>query len=209
MVNLDNFFDSDEGKSVRQIEIENLYVSKGIDLEPVFKEALIETIRNPTPIKYRGRGFMANHMNWNLIGMLKETYPDYMEIDSYKRDYFLLEKNVRIYFKKLDSKNRPSNIITKHVAELNSMQLFYHNETTILYGGFRLRSDKHWDDITCNLLEMKNLKQPNWVSSLEDLAYTIAKNKLEQTPMFKANLPEQIIIRAKNADDKDLGKTGE
>lgn len=208
MAKLNILFDLQAGKSNRQIEIENLYVNKGIDLEPILKEALIETIRNPTPKKYRGRGFMANNMNWTVIGMLKETYPDFMRIDQHKREYLLLEKNVRVYFKKLDSKNRPTNIITKHVSELNTMQLLFKDEpTTILYAGFRLREDKHWDDITCNLVEMKNLKKANWVSSMEYLAYEIDKRKTINTPIFKAELPKEIVFKPKKAKDNGNSRT--
>ena len=212
MANLNILFDLQAGKSNRQIEIEELYVSKGVDLEPLLKEALIEAIRNPTPKQYRGRGFMANNMNWTVVGMLKEKYPEFMRIDQHKRDYFLLDKNVRIYFKKLDAKNRPNNIVTKHVCELNTMQMLFHeNPTTVLYAGFRLREDKYWDDISCNLVEMKNLKSPNWVSNMGELAYEIANRKAQHTPIFKADLPDQIIVKSKKAKDNDseLGKTAD
>lgn len=206
MIKLNNLFESKEGKSARQIEIEELYIKKGIDFVPIIKEALNETIRNPTPNKFRGRGFMASNMNWTLIGLLKENYSKYMMVDQHKRDYFLLDNNVRVYFKKLDKKNRPNNIITKHVSELNSMQLLFKEETTILYAGFRIREDIYWDDILCHLVEMKNPSRPNWVSSMEELAYQMDIRKTNNKPIFRADIPDEIIIKPKNiANNGDLG----
>lgn len=185
-------------RSPRQIEMENLYISKGYDFEPIFKEALARILKDDTPASFRGRGYNAYHMNWMVIGILKELYPKLMKVDEEKRNYFQLDKNVRVYFKKLDSKHRPENVVTGHVKNLNSMRLLFNEEaTTVLYAGFRLREDKYWDDFTgCFLVEMKHLKRTNWVSKLEDLAFEISKNQPTTTPIFKADIPSEITFKA-------------
>jgi hypothetical protein len=211
VTNLHNLFDPGDGKSTRQVRIENFYVNNGMDLEPIFRQALDKTLNNDTPKGYRGRGFMATNMNWNVIGLLKETYPERMYVDAHKRDYFLLKKGIRIYFKKLDHHNCPNNIITNNVKSLNSMQLLLNdNPITILYAGFRIREDKYWDDISGSyLLEMKNVKALNWCSSLEDLALDISKNIPEVTPIFTANIPNEIVVRPRAEGNGELGKTAE
>lgn len=183
-------------RSPRQIEINNLYVEKGFDFEPIFREALAKILKDDTPEHYRGRGYDAYHMNWAIIGLLKESYPTHMKLDEEKRNYFLLDKHVRIYFKKLDSRHRPENVVTDHVISLNTMQmLFQEQETTILYAGYRLRDDEFWDDFAgCFLVEMKTLKRTNWVSKLEDLAYEISQKKNISTPIFKADIPDSITF---------------
>lgn len=206
MVKLDILFDSSEGKSERQKKCEALYITNGIDFETDFKEALTLVLKNPTPKKYRGRGFLANTMNWTVIGLMKEKYPTKMFQDQHGRDYFSVDKNTRIYFKKLDKKYRPNNIITNHVREMNCMQMLF-NETpiTVLYAGFRLRTDKYWDDISCFLVEMKNLKYPNWVSSLSDLSISIAKAKPPVNPISKAKLPDELVVKLKTNKSKRTG----
>lgn len=194
-------------RTPRQIEMEELYVNKGFDFEPTFREALAKILKDETPANYRGRGYNAYHMNWMVVGLLKENYPEYMKVDEEKRDYFQLAKNVRIYFKKLDSKHRPENVVTGHVKTLNSMRLMFKEETiTVLYAGFRLREDKFWDDFSgCFLVEMKHLKRTNWVSKLEDLAFAISKRQTISTPIFKANIPESITFKSK-IENKAKGK---
>lgn len=187
-------------RSPRQAEMTNLYIEKGFDFEPIFREALARILKDDTEAHFRGRGYDALHMNWTVIGLLKEAYPDYMKTDEEKRNYFLLDKNVRIYFKKLDSKHRPENVVTGHVTCLNTMRmLFKEDATTILYAGFRIREDEFWDDLSgCYLVEMKDLKRTNWVSRLDDLAFEISKRQVVSTPIFKADIPDSIVFTSKD-----------
>lgn len=184
-------------RSPRQKEIEELYVNKGFDFDPIFREALAKILKDDTPSLFRGRGYNAYHMNWMIIGLLKEYYPEYMKLDEEKRNYFQLDNNARIYFKKLDWKHRPENVPTKHVKTLNSMRLMFQEETiTVLYAGFRLREDKFWDDFNgCYLVEMKHQNRTNFVSKLEDLAFKISQKDTSPNIIAKATIPNEIVFK--------------
>lgn len=206
MTKLDTLFDKNEGKLNRQVDIEHLYIENGVDFEPDLREALAVILKNTTPKKYRGRGFMANIMNWTMIGHLIEKYPERMRVDSHQRNYYALDRQTRIYFKKLDKYYRPNNIPTNHVREMNSMGLlFKENPTTVLYAGFRIRQDQYWDDISCYLVEMKNMKTANWVSDLSDLSIAIAKSKSPVSPISKASLPDKLVVTMKSNKRKKTG----
>jgi hypothetical protein len=206
---LQNLFGIDEGKGVRQKLYENLYVNHGVDFEPVFYEAHQMTLNDPTPDIYRGRGFMANHMNWHLLGLLKQRYRDKMKADKYERPYYSIDENTRVYFKKLNEKYAPENVTTDHVRELNSMSLFYgQDQLTVLYAGFKIPENRRWAEISgCFLVEMKTLKEPNWVSDLSELGYEISKAGII-APITTIELPEEIILTPKNKNS-DLGKTSD
>lgn len=198
-------FDMYEGKSERQKTLEELYITNGVDFDPVFEEALKLTLEDTTPEIFRGRGFMATHMNWHLVGLLKQKYKDKMSVDKFKRDYYRLNENVRIYFKKLNNNFAPENVVTDHVKELNSL-FGCDDKTTVLYAGFNIERNKNWNELAGTyLVEMKTLKKTNWVSDLTELSYKINKSTI-YTPMTLIELPDEIILTHKNKD-VDLGNT--
>jgi hypothetical protein len=184
MSNLHQLFGIPKWKSPRQQEVEAQYLAQSIDLEPVFYEAHDLTLANTTDLDHRGRGFMSQAMNGHIIGLLRRLYPDRMTQEEYNRWYFQLNKETRIYFKKLDKRYRPNNIPTKHVAELNSGELLFKADPiTVLYGGFRLKEDKLWDRLRgCYLLEMLD-GRPHWVSDLGDLAADMASPAVPVIPV--------------------------
>lgn len=207
--NLQGLFGMDEGKSPRQIICEGTYLQNGVDFDPVFDEAYELTMADSTPDIYRGRGFMAYHMNWNLIGLLKQKFPNRMATDQHGRSYYVLDVHTRIYFKKLNSKYAPDNIPTDHVRELNSMSMFYSQDnTTILYAGIKIGEDSIWQEREgCYLVEMRNLMRPNWISDLSELSYIMNRPKT-QIPLTTIKLPDEIILKPKR-NDADLGDVAE
>ena len=206
---LQNLFGIEEGKGTRQKSYENIYLNHGVDFEPIFHEAHRMTLADETPEIYRGRGFMANHMNWNLLGLLKQQFKDKMQMDKWRRLYYSLNENTRVYFKKLNEKYAPENVTTDHVRELNTMSMFYkQDELTVLYAGFKIPENKYWSELTgCYLVEMKSLTEPNWVSDISELGYEMNKSGI-YIPITTIELPEEVIITEKNKDS-DLGKTSE
>jgi hypothetical protein len=209
MANLQELFEIPKWSSQRQEEIEQLYLAKGIDLEPVFYAAHEKTLKNSTPVTHRGRGFMSNTMNGNIIGTMMERYPEHMRVDVHGRHYFQLNEQTRIYLKKLDDRYCPRNIPTNHVKQLNTMELLLGDTPiTVLYAGFRLIADKVWDEIAgCYLVEMRDLRRTNWVSDLTDLGARMAGTTAPVSPIAPIILPDQVIVKAKNKDTGDLGKT--
>lgn len=205
MANLDDLFGFPKWKSPRQEEIEARYLAQGIDLEPVFYEAHELALANATAPAHRGRAFMSQTMNGHIIGVLRRLYPDRMMQEEYDRWYFQLDKETRIYFKKLDNWYRPSNIPTKHVSELNSGELLFKAEPiTVLYAGFRLKEDKLWDALRgCYLLEMVGGK-PGWISNLGDLAAGMVTTVIPVMPVEPGDLSGEIEVTIKTTTEGGL-----
>ena len=183
--NLLNFPQNPSGKFTRQEDLEEVYFRKGVDFDDVIRDAHDLTLRNASERdpNYKGRAYMATNMNWNLLGILKDRYSSEIFYDEEKRLFFRLAPDVRLYFKKLDKKGRPSNIPTKHVLKLNSYQgSFFSNPTTILYAGYQLKQERIWDEIDCFLVEMRGLKMVDWKTSLSDLSARIAAKKVVHMP---------------------------
>ena len=209
---VDALFEIPKWKSDRQQEIEDRYLTQGIDLEPVFYTALQKTLGDPTPPSHRWRGFMSAAMNGNIIGTMKALYPAHMRVDSTGRDYCQLDKETRIYLKKLDKRYCPLNIPTNHVRELNSMELLLKDDPiTVLYAGFRLKEDQIWDELRgCYLVEMKGMRKTNWVSDLADLGAQLASSVqpvVPITPLLPGDLSGEITVTVKTG--KEGGRTAE
>ncbi|HWK03750.1 MAG TPA: hypothetical protein VNS58_08965 [Puia sp.] len=212
MMMVDALFEIPKWKSDRQQEVEDRYLTQGIDFEPIFYTALEKTLQDPTPPSHRWRGFMSAAMNGNIIGTIKGLYPDRMQVDSTGRDYFLLDKQTRIYLKKLDNRYCPRNIPTNHVRELNSMELLLKDDPiTVLYAGFRLKEDEIWDGLRgCYLVEMKGLRKTNWISDLADLGAQMAppmQPVIPITPLLPGDLSGDITVTVKA--NKEGGRTAE
>lgn len=201
-----NLFGIDEGKSNRQKMYEEIYVNHGIDFDPIFQEAHQLTLNDETPENFRGRGFMAYHMNWNLLGLLKERFNGIIEFDEHGRLFYPLNSRTRIYFKKLNDKFAPDNVKTKHVEDLNCMSMLYGDDSiTVLYAGYKVNENQGWHEFDgCHLVEMKNLKEPNWISDTAELSYKINRNRIHK-PITTIQLPDELVITSKNTDT-DLGK---
>ncbi|GJM27579.1 MAG: hypothetical protein DHS20C17_02140 [Cyclobacteriaceae bacterium] len=206
MIVLTNFFDKmnflygiDEGKSIRQNRLESLYITKGINIEPTFHQAFDLTKQDATPPHFRGRGWWAHHMNWYAVGLLRKSFSDLMDKDDCGRPFLILDKHVRIYFKKLNNKYMPDNIVTKHVRDMNTMSLKFDDDTiTVLYAGFRV--NKNWDEILgCNLVEMQSLNEPCWISDLTELGEKmISDDKVEVRPITPpVVIPDEITVTGK------------
>jgi hypothetical protein len=213
MSKLDALFEIPKWKSDRQQEVEARYLAEGIDLEPIFYTALEKTLNNSTPYTHRGRNFMPSTMNGNIIGTLRELNPERMLVDVTGRDYFFLDKETRIYLKKLDERYCPQNIPTNHVRRLNSMELLLEdNPITVLYAGFRLQEDIIWDALKgCYLVEMKGLRSTNWVSDLAELASDMTlplQPVVPITPLQPGDLAGEVVVRPK-IKDNETGRTAD
>lgn len=204
--NVQTLFEVEDGKSKRQKSYEELYVSHGVDFDPIFEEAHKLTLVDATPEIFRGRGYMAYHMNWNLLGLVKERFKDKIEFDKYGRMFYPIDSRTRVYFKKLNDKYAPDNVTTDHVRELNSMSMFYGEDSiTVLYAGFKISEQHGWHELQgCYLVEMKTLNKPNWVSDISELSYEINKS-LIYTPITTIHLPDELVLKPKKTD-ANLGK---
>ncbi|RAJ11079.1 hypothetical protein LX64_00687 [Chitinophaga skermanii] len=211
MANLGSLFEIPKWSSERQQQMEKIYLMKGIDLESIFYIAHEKTLSNPTPVTHRGKSFMSQTMNGNLIGTMKEMYPDHMEKDVHGRDFFSLDAQTRVYFKKLDNAYCPRNIPTNHVRQLNSGELLLGDTPiTVLYAGFRLENDNIWDNITgCYLTELRDMHKVLWVSDLSDLASQMGGTTLPTVPVMPVNLPDDIIVKPKVRGTGELGNTAD
>jgi len=203
--NLPLFSDSASGKSTRQQQFENLYIGFGINLLPVIEAAHDKTLDDASrePPEFIDRFYFAQAMNRNIIGIMKQQYPDLIRYDEAERVFIKLDDKTRVYFKKLDEKYRPSNIPTGHVAELNSAQgRLFGKELTVLYIGPRLRNKKVWDDIDCYMVEMRDTKRCEWVSDLSDLASrmggTVVPIVTPPTPIA----PPAVAVRLRSKDQQ-------
>jgi hypothetical protein len=211
MNKLDELFGIPNWKSKRQAEMESIYLAKGIDLQHVFNIAHVKTLQNPTPFNHRGRGFMSSTMNGNIIGTMKDLYPEHMLVDVHGRDYLSLDPQTRAYLKKLDRNYCPRNIPTNYVKQLNRMELLFEDTPiTVLYAGFRLQNDNIWDQLLgCYLVEMKELRRTNWVSDLADLGGQMTGTTPLVSPISPVDLPTEIVVKPKKRDSGDIGKTAE
>lgn len=205
-----NLFSTSAGKSARQVSFEDLYMSRGINLEGIIRQAFSKTLEDKTPPHFRGRGYMADHMSWNIAGLLKENFGSLILQDEYKRLYLNLDRRVRVYFKKLNGKFAPDNVITEHVKDLNSMSLKLNDEPiNVLYAGFRIRLDQFWDELKgCYLLEMKTVTKPNWVTDLSVLTSTLNNNISSVVkPLANIQLPDSIQVTGKIGQENQEKKS--
>jgi hypothetical protein len=200
------FSDPSSGKSARQQQFEDLYVSTGIDIVPIIRDAhrkVLTEAATQSP-EFVDKLFWAHGMNRNMVGFLTQRYPDMVHHDEANRVYIKLGEQARIYFKKLDDKFRPRNIPTGHVIDLNSAQgQLFGREMTVLYVGPRLKQKNLWDEIDCFMVEMRNNTRCEWVSDLSDLSSSMGRGFSVVPPPVTPSAPPAIAVRLKN---KDLGK---
>lgn len=204
--NLLQFPEFPSGKSTRQEEFEDLYMKKGIDFDELIREAHQKTLLDAQnkPPHYKGRAYMATTMNWNLTGLLRETFGDEIAYDENGRPYFRLSDTTRLYFKKLDQKYRPSNIPTRHVRLLNTAQgNLFGSSTTVLYVGCRLREEKQWEQIDSFMVEMNGLKSVAWVSNLGDLGASMWKHTTPVVPVTPSAPGSGIYVGLKRTGEQD------
>ncbi|MFN8286028.1 MAG: hypothetical protein U0V74_04705 [Chitinophagales bacterium] len=120
------------------------FKDKGVDCKSIILEAHGLTL-NEAKAKlnyYQNRNWIANTMNGNIIGKMRDAYPELMRIDGHGRPYMELQNDIHIYFKKMDANFRVNNIPTKHVEDLWS-QLKGSGEAKIhvLFVGFILEKE--------------------------------------------------------------------
>ena len=86
--------------------------------------------------------------------------------DKQQRYYLDLHPEFRIYFKKLDNKYRPGNVITQHSTSIiRQLALpFYDDQSTIVFIGYQV--DKTWSNIlgvyAVNILD----KKMEWITDI-------------------------------------------
>lgn len=141
--NVQDFFDKSKNLKLKT-RVEQLLKNCPIDFVSVFAKARLLTINDASkkPSYYKQRNYMAENMYGNVIGILYDNFPDYMEKDTHERPYVVLEKDIRLYIKKLTKKYLPNNIKTKHVDCLNAQELFDQDEHIhVVYAGFVLEQN--------------------------------------------------------------------
>jgi len=206
------FYDPAGGKSGRQHGFEDLYVTNGIDLLPIIKEAHRKTLRDASKEspEFIDKLFWAHGMNRNMVGILKRRHPELINYDETKRVYIKLGSEARIYFKKLDKKFRPRNIPTGHVIDLNSAQgQLFGKDLAVLYVGPRLVQENVWDEVDCFLVEMRNSRRCEWVSDLSDLSSRMGGGTVHMSPTSGTPVaPPQVGIRLKTKKKDDEASGG-
>jgi hypothetical protein len=128
---------ADECKTELHDELPVLFQTFGHAMSMYEKEILL------TPPEARARTFEASLLNSKMIQSVQQHFPGKWKFGKYKR--FILRMNgYNIFFKKLDSKNRPMNIKTHYaVAIENQKQLNLFEESSadmfepILFFGYK------------------------------------------------------------------------
>lgn len=176
MSKVDDYFEKSKNLKLKD-EVSLLLEKCPFDFAKIFKEAKDITLKEAglKPPKYKQRNYMAENMYGNTIGILYDNYPQYMHIDSCGRPYVLLEKNIRIYIKKLSDKYLPSNIKTKHVKKLNAQDLFAEkSQIHVLYAGFVLQNNDwaiNFKEVCITYINKVYNNIAAWVIDLRDKAY--------------------------------------
>jgi hypothetical protein len=185
---------------------EDLLKSCPIDFVAVINQArkmtLIEAAAKPP--QYKQRNWMAENMYGNIIGLLHENYPEYMQTDTYGRPYILLAPNIRVYLKKLTETYLPNNIKTRHVKKLNAQDLFSDKERiSIVYAGFVLtRNDwaLEFKEICITCLNRVYINRPAWTIDLTEEQYRKSISIISY--METATTQENLVSVSKKQEDK-------
>lgn len=93
-----------------------------------------------TPVDARARAFEASLFNSKMIQAIQKYFPKNCKFLKYKR--FVLQKNgYNIFFKKLNTKNKPMNIKTKTVNAIANQYVLFSEDNyasePILFFGYR------------------------------------------------------------------------
>lgn len=191
----------------RMEQVENLYLSHGIDFEPMVfashEKMIADAMARNTKKKWRN--YYANNMSYNLHDMLYEQFENKIGFDAERRPYFRLSENVKAYFKMLDDCYRPKGHKTGHVEDLNNSQGNLFGKSNInIYIGWRIRKDKHWDGLSgAYMVEMDSATTYKWVSSLSDLSARFGKNPaLPTTPTLMSGDGIEIVPNIETKEQK-------
>lgn len=193
MTNLSNLFENARNQPL-EFKTKELLKGLPIDLFNVFNEAklLTNTEAQTKPLGYRSRNFMTEIMYGNVVGILRQNYPESICLDKHGRPYLPLGENIRLYFKKLSKKRTPNNIITKNVTKMNSQSLFgEEGMVNVVYAGFILNGSDWTGDFKEVLLvyiDLKYQRTPLWTVDLSDAEFR--RNVVPVTYMSQPQLPQ-------------------
>lgn len=172
----DDFFEKSRNLQLKD-KIHILLTRSPIDFVAIINEARELTVKEAglKPPNYKQRNYMAETMYGNVIGILHDNHPEYMKIDDCSRPYILLEKNVRVYIKKLTENYAPNNIKTQHVKAMDAQDLFTGDVSiNVLYAGFILNMNDWalpFRSICISYLNKVYNKQAAWTIDLNEEHY--------------------------------------
>lgn len=124
----------EDSKNDAESQFRDALLSTGVDPYSIIEAAreltLSDAGKKPSHFKL-GRNYMAEIMYNNIIGIATDVYGSRMKQDKENRHYLELTPTVRLYFKKLNDKYLPSNIVTKYTKALRGQELFNEGGTQI------------------------------------------------------------------------------
>ena len=146
MNKIDKFIEEYDPSEIKSY-ISEMVAQSDVDFHAIIHEAheiTLEQARGKS-LHYIPKNWMAETMYGNMIGLFRDRHPELMFIDKHKRPYLRLSNNIRVYFKKMDAKYKPGNVVTKHVVDLwaqNSGGIGTKIHT--FYIGYKIPNDKDW-----------------------------------------------------------------
>ena len=161
----------DESKFVRkkipeQIEFETSMKDFLPEFGEIFKEAFHMTQKERALKKpnFRDRNWEAVTMSGNIKGLLTERFPEYILQDGY-RYYFYMKDRYIIYFKKLDNKLLPSNIMTENTHKINCQYALPEEDPIpVIFIGYTVNTT--FDELTGYYAVCMKDEEKKWVSDL-------------------------------------------
>ncbi|WP_298536018.1 hypothetical protein [uncultured Algibacter sp.] len=143
-------------------------------------------------------------LNSRIVQCIQEEFPEHWKFGRYKR-FVLRIEDYLVLFKKLDRKNKPMNIQTKHVNSIsNQMQLSLFNDSSfftepILFFGYK--KDKSGEIISPQLVYIDE-DMVKWVISENDIEVINTGNSVSDISRKRTiNLSIKEELRSKKASN--------
>lgn len=186
-------------KNVSQQEFENL-----LGVENAFK--IINACNNgaekskatiiSTPPSFQNRNFKSNTWNSNIQGFMTEEFPNHSGFCKGRRFYVELN-GMRLFFKKVDKKLKPQNIITKAV-KMYDEQLSDDMQDTlpITYIGYQVSSS--FTELTGVYAVHIVSGTIEWCSDLSEIVYV---NK-ENIPLYSQPTQDDDLVVVPKANKR-------
>jgi hypothetical protein len=171
---------------------------------PIFKSILeqsFELTRKEKSVKrpnFLDRNWSAVTMSGNIKGLLFDTYPGNMKLDSNNRFYFNKEGKYIIYFKKLNEKLMPSNIPTRYSYKLyGQLALQFEEPIPIVFVGYTLNESN--DELSGSFAVCLKNNVRKWASDLSLSAINGSKLLLPINPTIPDDLSTLVKIKTKKS----------
>jgi hypothetical protein len=210
MEHINTFLDSYNKDTIKK-HFDSTFKSAGVDFDGIIMDAHALTLAEASvkPKHHISKNWMAETMYGHMIGIALERHRDMVLYDQENRPYIKLGNDIRMYFKKLDEKYRPSNIDTEHVKNLLFQKI--EEEGTQIYIGYvgYIINDGDWTQVVgtyTSYIHKYYRKRIEWVLQMTDYieyAKSAALNK--QTVIDEEEIK---LVKPKTDEQKTKEKNG-